>query len=130
MSRFKGKLEVEIVKDDAKGLFRLLKPLVFESDSKGLVIRVPKGYVTDFASVPLLFRNIVGEQARKSGTVHDYLYGSHELQRYICDGLLYEMLVTEKVPKYQAFLYWLMVRAFGWIFFHNLTRNKARIKYK
>ncbi len=53
----------------------LIEPFVYESDTIGLIV-VPKGFVTDFASVPrlpfiyLFFGGIGDEEA----VIHDWLY--------------------------------------------------------
>ena len=45
--------------------------------SKGLVI-VPKGFWTDYASVPRIFRNIINTYGKhgRVAVVHDWLYSS------------------------------------------------------
>ena len=50
----------------------------------GVVITVPKGFVTDFASVPKLFWNIVAPTGKHSfaAIVHDWLY----YQGKVADG--------------------------------------------
>ena len=74
-------------------------------------IRVPNGFVTDFASVPriplafMLFGGI-GEYA---AVIHDWLYRTNMYPREICDAIFKEMLLH--VDKTSGFRAWCMHRA-------------------
>jgi len=58
------------------GAFRLTSPLLFVWDDKKCVVSVPAGFVTDFASIPRGFRNVlsINGSHRLAAVVHDYLY--------------------------------------------------------
>src|SRR5690348_12260167 len=59
-------------------IWQLTTAFDYESALAGL-IRVPVGFVTDFASVPRFFWRVLPPTGRygKAAVVHDYLYGSH-----------------------------------------------------
>lgn len=72
MSYFTSTLSVTVV----KGGWQLNHALIYYSDFLNRRITVPKGYTTDLASVPRLFRFIVpvaNAKNRKAAVVHDYL---------------------------------------------------------
>ena len=96
---------------------RLAKPLVYQSGLVEDKIWVPKGFVTDFASVPRLpvVYWIAGGRADKAACVHDYLYRFKlHLGRAKADRIFYEAM--REAGYNWAFAnnnyYW--VRAFGW----------------
>ena len=76
--------------------WQLLAPLVVlvVVDGKSYLIRVPPGFVTDFASVPrlpLIFF-LFGGIGEISATVHDWLYYTGEFPREVCDKIFRELL--------------------------------------
>jgi len=95
MSRFITDLQVKELSEASfseRGSWELLSPLVYESDVAKTIICVPKGFKTDFASIPRLpfVFWILGDRYRKPAVIHDYLYGTHELTREEADGVLFE----------------------------------------
>lgn len=59
------------------GTFTLLSPLVVSRSGTTTLIHVPTGFVTDFASIPRIFRCFApkhGPGLRRAAVVHDYLY--------------------------------------------------------
>jgi hypothetical protein len=73
MSKFLTELDARL-KDDDK-VWIMDDPLVYESDIIGAVT-VPKGFETDFASVPRLpvIYTLFGDRAHRESVIHDYLY--------------------------------------------------------
>ena len=58
------------------GTFTLLHPLEVRTEGRK-VLHVPIGFVTDFASIPRIFRCFApkhGPGLRRAAVVHDYLY--------------------------------------------------------
>lgn len=93
--------------DDRKA--EVLADLVYESDLLGRTITVPKGFVTDFASVPrvpivyLLF----GDRAHRESVVHDYLYQRHMVTRGVADKVFLEaMKARGKSAFVRVGMYW------------------------
>jgi len=72
MSKFLTELEVVCLSDSS---WKLTSPLRYESDILGL-IEVPKGFETDFASVPRMpiFFALFGNRVHREAVLHDALY--------------------------------------------------------
>jgi hypothetical protein len=115
MSAFVGELEVRLIQDTAGGLWQLLRELSFQSDVTKTLITVLPGFRTDFCSVPRIpfVYDLLGDRARKSGTIHDYLYTAKPFSREICDKVLKEMLLVDGVDELEAEEFFLAVRAGG-----------------
>lgn len=83
------------------------------------LITVPAGFITDFASVPMLVQIFLPKSiGRRAAILHDYLYHTKgECGRYNrreSDGIFLEALAVLKVPWLQRYsLYW-GVRFGGW----------------
>ena len=85
--------------------------------SKGLVV-VPKGFKTDYASVPKIFRNIINTYGKhgRAAVVHDWLYSSRcevNITRAEADKIFLEIMVEWNVKKYKRILMYILVRLFG-----------------
>jgi hypothetical protein len=74
MSRFLNNLHVEDLGDDSR--WCLLEDLVYESDLLGDTVLVPKGFITDLASVPRIpvIFEAWGNRSHHEAVIHDYLY--------------------------------------------------------
>lgn len=114
--------------------FRLTKDIVFKSDVNPLafgysdsnleldleskenrLIRVPKNFVTDFASVPQIVQNIfprIGLYS-KAAIVHDWLYHNHPAGRKWADYIFLEAMKTSGVNLFTRYTLYYMVRMFG-----------------
>ena len=85
--------------------------------SKGLVV-VPKGFRTDYASVPKIFRNIIntyGDHTR-AAVIHDWLYrNGHKLgvSRKEADKVFLEVMKEQGVGFFKRQLMYRAVRSFG-----------------
>ena len=115
MSGFIGDLEVLLVTDEENELWELMQPLGFESAVAGMTITAPAGTQTDFCSVPRVpgVYDMLGNRARRAGTIHDYLYQSHLVDRATADAVLKEMLLENDVDEVTADAFYLAVRCFG-----------------
>lgn len=78
-------------------------------------IRVPRGFVTDFASVPRGLWNLFPPQGKYSAAavVHDYLYRRTIWDRSICDAVLLEAMQSLGVNWLSRHLIYRAVRVFG-----------------
>lgn len=112
--RFVGELETKLLADTAEGLYQLLVPLSYV-DQGGEVFTAPAGFQTDFCSVPRvpLAYMILGNRARKAGTIHDWLYTAKPVNRKRADELLREMVQVDGISKVEAWLFWAAVRIGG-----------------
>lgn len=93
------------------------------------VIIVPKGFETDFASVPRLFWNILppwGEYA-PAAIVHDYLYVMQPFTRYEIDYLFLRIMEQLEVGWFKRHIMYRGVRIGGWNAWnrHNEKLNKV-----
>lgn len=98
--------------------WRLNEEFSYEVDP-GEIITVPAGFVTDFASIPRPFWNILpphGEYA-PAALIHDYLYATGGLGgRYTkaqSDDIFREAMKELGVGKVKRNIMWSAVRAFG-----------------
>lgn len=92
--------------------------LTYISD-KGYIISVPRGFATDFASVPFWLDGIVpsfGPWA-KAAIIHDYLYAGHGAKRGLtrawCDNVFREALKACGVSLWRRNAMWAAVRLGG-----------------
>lgn len=116
MSTWKTSLKSEEIN---RKKYVILEDLVLVDDEFGEIV-VPKGFVTDYASVSVLQNLIlapifvlVADYGDKAATVHDYLYTQAKLSRKECDQVLYRALLAEGLEKWRATLFWLGVRVGG-----------------
>lgn len=98
---------------EARGLFgrakwKTLSSLQFSSSVTGSVLTVPKGFVTDFASVPRLplMYSLFGDVGHYSAVLHDYLCRlGHD--RALADKVFMEALEEEGVGAWRRYpMYW------------------------
>lgn len=81
---------------------------------------VPRGFVTDFASIPCLFWRVLPPAGpwAKAAVLHDYLYRFGVVSRTQADTLFYERMKCDLVPGWQRWIIYLAVRLFGWRFYN------------
>lgn len=111
MRRFTTTLKTEQLK---RTCFVLLDELVFGE------IVVPKGFVTNYASIEVLHNiflyplyALVAGYGNYASTVHDYLYHTQAFSRKECDRIFYDALRAEGVAKWRAAIFWMGVRLGG-----------------
>lgn len=94
--------------------WRLLDDLTFGD------VKVPKGFITDYASIKV-FHNLLlfpvyalfATYGNYAATIHDYLYSMGTRSRSECDDIFYKALRAEGVARWRARLMWLGVRIGG-----------------
>lgn len=118
MSSFTTPLKVNVLDkfEENRRLFELTEPFEFyrESDETE-VIRVPKGFVTDFSSVPKWLWPVeypLGPSA-KAAVLHDYLYVNAIKDKAYADKVFLEALKVLGVPTYKRHLLYYAVKLFG-----------------
>ena len=79
-------------------------------------IKVPKGYETDFASIPRVFQGIFNavNDVAPAAIAHDWCYSIELFPREICDQILYDGLRANGVGWMRAKTIYAAVRAGGW----------------
>ena len=83
----------------------------------GNTIRVPKGFITDLASVPRIMWVVFPPFGRytEASVVHDFLYSSSELSRKKCDEVFFMLMLENNVSYFTAKILHASVRLFGWM---------------
>lgn len=97
--------------------WRLLEEFQYRigNEHTGDLIVVPEGFITDFASIPRLFWNILPPFGKYSpaAVIHDYLYNRRLYSRKKCDQVFLEAMTVMKVVWWKRqTMYW-AVRVFG-----------------
>lgn len=125
MGKFITPLRVEQVSEATEhgnSIWKLLDPLIYQSDRLGLVI-VDSGTQSDFASVPRLPISFLfaGGRSNAPAVLHDDLYNKKTVTRLQADNLIFESIV-DSLPNNKMLAYavagvtWLSVRLFGWAY--------------
>lgn len=84
-----------------------------EDGEDSLTLRIPKGFITDLASIPklpIIFMMFEGK-ARRSAIVHDYLYELQYPKKW-CDDVFYAAMDNE-VSDRDQYAMWLAVHLGG-----------------
>lgn len=122
MSKFLNMLDVELMwgadgiplkNRDDRQLFMVLSDFLYQSDIAGKTFTIPKGFVTDFASVPQFALSIFGEIAQAPSLPHDYLYSTGKETRLMADQILREACLVTGVSWWKTKLIYAGVRAGG-----------------
>jgi hypothetical protein len=107
MSAFLTELEVVCVDDTAnsgRGIWRVEKDFVYQSDLLGRAITIEAGFLTDFASVPRVpFAYwLFGDSAHKAAVIHDWLFHHHEIcDEHTANRVLLEAMDVEHIPEWR-----------------------------
>lgn len=119
------------------GLWRLTHPFVFRPPARWPV-KIPAGEVTDFASIPRVFQNLVSptDGIGKAAVVHDHLYRTGELPRAVADEILLEAMEAESAEEIavgrhgvgvlKRTLIYLHVRWWGWVAWGEHRKVESR----
>lgn len=114
---FMTPLKVELSDGDR---WRLAEEFTFytETLSKNKVyFTVPKGFETDFASVPKIFLSFLRwrDKFNKAAVVHDWFYNTKTISRKQADKIFLELMLVLGIEKYKAYIFYYIVRLFGWL---------------
>lgn len=79
---------------------------------------VPKGFLTDFASIPRLLWPVFNPNEIKvipPAILHDFMYACpNDVSRAEADSIFYSALIDNLVNPVKAYTYYLAVRLMGW----------------
>ena len=96
----------------------------------GILVIVPRGFVTDLASVPWVFRlmfNPDDPRFTEAALVHDWLYAGEILKRTESDKIFYAILKAGKdVKKYEKICMFWAVYLFGWSTYKDHTEDSVK----
>ena len=121
MSKFLTPLKMELLDDndgpllsrDGRPLYRMLDDLVYHPDIKCDKLVIPKGFISDLASIPQITMSLFGDMMPEAFVLHDWLYNTAKFSRYMCDQLLKEACITTDIADWKVTLIYLGVRLGG-----------------
>jgi len=119
MSSFTSELVVTPVDERRWKLVRSFTYHVGSQHSRN-ILTVPKGFVTDFASIPWVFWQFLPAWGRygKAAVLHDYIYQTHIRTRLEADHLFHEAMLVGGTKAWKALIMYLAVRLCGWLAWH------------
>lgn len=96
-----------------------------ELDGKNTVV-LPRGFVTDFGSVPQFFWRIVNPQgiAKPAYVLHDWLYNTQEEDQLVADGKLHEGMQCLGVGWFQRWAVYRGLRLGGFLAWNEHSRER------
>lgn len=94
------------------------------------IIKVPKDFKTDGASIPLILRPFFARYGKntEAAIIHDYLYSEWNdtgINRTLADKIFYKILRENKVSKRKAYQMYKAVRIFGQVFWKKKLNNEG-----
>jgi len=120
--------------DERSDYFRLVEDFRYEHPLG--TILVPKGFDTDFASIPAIFRVVLSPTGsyRKAAVIHDFMYwfrtlgaGGPPLSREIADTVFYDAMTDEGVSGPLRAVVYRGVRVGGWAAWADNSKKKALV---
>lgn len=120
---FIGELEYNKAKGDAESFagrpfYVLTKAFAYQNDmvKKGFTVKCPKGFVTDFASIPewFIFLDPKDSRWQRASAIHDQACRSARegiLSMKEADDYLYYAMLECGANKFEAYTFWYWVRA-------------------
>jgi hypothetical protein len=96
------------------GYWRTLDIVDYETPEKE-IITVPRGFVTDFASIPRVFWNVLPPFGRytAAAVIHDYLYFKQDRERLHADLIFLWAMQELQVERWKRHSMYQAVRIFG-----------------
>ncbi len=94
----------------------------------GTPIIVPKGFKTNFASVPKAFHSVISQIGKHApaAVVHDWLYYFHIYNRKYADFVFLEIMKHLGVTLWKRQAMYYAVRMFGWVAWNaNARKNEC-----
>ena len=111
-----GFIDKLIVSKVSGRLWEVEKDFTYVIGKKNFV-KVPKGFITDLASIPRVFWSIFPPDGNytQAAVLHDYLYQMNLFIRKECDGIFLQAMKILKVPLWKRSVMYSALRMFGWI---------------
>lgn len=111
-----GFRNVPAMKPHGESDWVLMEPLIYICDN-GDVICAPAGFITDLASIPGLFQNLihVNDAHRLPAIIHDYLFVIQDRSRAEVDAVFLEAMKSAGVSWWKRNVMYAAVRAGGWL---------------
>ena len=115
--KFSTKLKLKKIDIDGKIYYKLKEPLIF--NYKNIDYIVPKGYITDLATIPYPLSKIIKKDNPKyarSSIMHDYFYYI-KMNRFKADNMYFVCMYSENTPLRYSIPFYLAVRSFGFKYY-------------
>jgi len=129
MSEFTEPLIAELV---GRNLWKVYKDFEYHIGTypSEEIIKVPVGFITNFASVPRIFWSLISpvDNHGKAAVVHDFCYATQYTSKRRCDDIFYEGLRVLNVPKFKAVCMYWAVRIGGWFAWYRWKRKAKNYK--
>lgn len=116
MKAIKTTIVVRYMQEVSKEILWELKEEIVIETSKGLLVKIPVGFQTDFASVPKVFWSLISSIGKYNlaSIIHDYFYTTHLLDRKSSDEeFLKWMMFIDPSRQIRNKIMYYMVRLFG-----------------
>jgi hypothetical protein len=113
----------------ADGKFWFLhEDLEYELLKTGIVITVPTGFVTDFASVPRPVWAVFPPWGKYGppAVVHDFLYWDQSCSRKQADRIMALAMKESRVRHWNVHAFYMVLRAWGWIAWNKNAKDRAK----
>ena len=118
-----------VVEETFKGEYVLVEPMTYKN------YKVPKNFITDFATTPRLIHWIFKPDSKgykKSSVLHDYLYTLRNMNRWKADLIFLEAMKHEQsliTDTWYRKLRWFITRwvFFGGVFVFGSIYKKGRL---
>lgn len=105
------------------------KVWVLNEDMKLRNLTVPAGFMTDFASIPRVFRSLFSSSSapwQRAAVLHDYMYSSTTFSRKYCDRSYLYQSRMDGTSEFASTTQYVALRLFGWLAFRsNQKKYKA-----
>ena len=129
---FRSKIDISDtgeVNSDGRTIWHIDAPLIYEQPKTGVIVTVPKGRTTDFASVPRwpVVYWLFGEVGNGPAAIHDFLYSEAKLSRKASDGIYLDAMAETKVPLWRRQGMHKAVRMFGAGRYGKVKEPQAKI---
>ncbi len=128
MGKFLSELEDKFVDGE---YWKLTQPLSYNVNNLDDIITVPAGFVTDYASVPIVANWFIPKSGEydPAAVIHDWLYFKKDRPRSECDGIFCEAMKSLNVNFIKGQTMYYALRAFGWIAW-NFGKDKYNQEFR
>ena len=107
-------------RQNGRCIVELTRPLTYRLKADGIrvAVTVPRGFKTDYASIPHILWSIMPPDGPwvRAAVIHDYLYQTMDVPRWLCDAVFRSVMQHDKVPLIQRLAIFYAVRIFGRLF--------------
>ena len=127
MNKFTSPLIVSPLPDGKR--WKLIEPFSYYIDKKdGIIITVPKDFISDGASIPRIFWSLIGSPMTgkyiAAAFLHDFTYFIKTFSRKKSDLIFLNAMKILKVPKIKRKIIYYAVRVGGKWAWKNSSKNR------